>query len=590
MSSTKIEKKAILALENFLEDSEIIDSKITSNDREMSWDGNLYVYSHEDMAKVNYLCRIPVQVKGRTMDNFKNDFSYPIETPDLQAYLTEGNLFFVIQVTPQGKRIFYRDLYPLTINHILKGHRNQKSISVKMRQFSMNLQEFEQFLIRFNQDCKKQVSAVIGNAKPFRMEDMQKRNINKFTFSAPQQSNPLKLFSYLSTHPTFIYGEIQEGVEWPIGDLPVIMNFEKDIQKPVIVGERTFFNDFHAEIKGDLLKVVVGGIMEFSFNVQTNEFEKTVHFHQHATTLKSAINEAEFVLDLMEYQQLHIGDISLTVTPNSQEMGVYYREMLPQWRDLSKALEKIGYYGDLSISKITDSDTKTINILIDSMLKAHYYDLKDVETGLLNIEFLGLNFLIWVVRKNDRKCVIGNAFDGTVQLQCQPADGVFVPATIYSYLSSIYKWESCDNIDFGGMISAYNALSKESHFIYEMANVDVLEMIKAADKISQDNPKCRQLLDAAMRLAKWLEENDSNSDFHYAYLLNQMQIRKRIGGLSGEDKKLLNEILVDTSILPFIKAGAALLLENKELFQMLYAQISNEEKNIFDKFPINKWR
>lgn len=99
------------------------------------------------------------------------------------------------------------------------------------------------------------------------------------------------------------------------------------------------------------------------------------------------------------------------------------------------------------------------------------------------------------------KCVIGNAFDGTVQLQCQPADGVFVPATKYSYLSSMYKWDSCDNIDFGGMISAYNALSKESQFIYEMANVDVLELIKAAEKITLDKPKCRQLLDAAMRLA-----------------------------------------------------------------------------------------
>ena len=58
MSSTKTEKKAINALENYLEDSDMIDSKIASNDKEMSWDGNLYVYSQEDMAKENYICRI----------------------------------------------------------------------------------------------------------------------------------------------------------------------------------------------------------------------------------------------------------------------------------------------------------------------------------------------------------------------------------------------------------------------------------------------------------------------------------------------------------------------------------------------------
>lgn len=418
MSSTKTEKKAINALENYLEDSDMIDSKIASNDKEMSWDDNLYVYSQEDMAKENYICRIPVQVKGRTMDNFKSDYSFPIETPDLKAYLTEGTLYFVIQVTPHGKRTFYRELYPLTINRILKGHRNQKSISVKMREFAMPIQEFEQFLIRFSHDCKKQVSAVVGNAKPFKIEDMQKRNIRKFNFTAPQQSNPLMLFSYLSTHPTFIYGELQEGVEWPIGDMPVTMNFSKDIQQPVKVGERTYFDGFHAEIKGECLNISVGGVMEFSYNVQTNEFEKTVHFHQRATTLKSAIQEAEFVLDLMEHQQINVGEVSLNVLPNSQEMGDYYRERLPHWRDLARALEKVGYYGDLDIDKVTDADAKTINILIDTMLKANYYDLKDVDSGLVNLEFLGLNLLVWVVRQSDKKCMIGNAFDGTVQLQC----------------------------------------------------------------------------------------------------------------------------------------------------------------------------
>lgn len=590
MSSTKTEKKAINALENYLEDSDMIDSNIASNDKEMSWDGNLYVYSQEDMAKENYMCRIPVQVKGRTMDNFKSDYSFPIETPDLKAYLTEGTLYFVIQVTPHGKMIFYRELYPLTINRILKGHRNQKSISVKMRELAMPIQEFEQFLIRFSHDCKKQVSAVVGNAKPFKIEDMQKRNLRKFNFTAPQQSNPLMLFSYLSTHPTFIYGELQEGVEWPIGDIPVTMNFSKGIQQPVKVGERTYFDGFHAEIKGECLNISVGGVMEFSYNVQTNEFEKTVHFHQRATTLKSAIQEAEFVLDLMEHQQINVGEVSLNVLPNSQEMGDYYRERLPHWRDLARALEKVGYYGDLDIDKVTDADAKTINILIDTMLKANYYDLKDVDSGLVNLEFLGLNLLVWVVRQSDKKCMIGNAFDGTVQLQCQPTEGVFVPATIYSYLSSLFKWESCDNIDFGGMIAAYNALQKDSHLVYEMANVDVLEMIKAADRLTLDKPKAQQLLDAAMRLAKWLEEKDSDSEFHYAYILNQLQIRKRRGDLSADDKKVLNGLLIDTSVLPFVKAGAALLLENKDMFEVLYAQIPDEEKEIFDKFPINKWR
>ena len=593
MSSNNIEKKAINALENYLEDSSLIDSNITSNDKEMSWDGNLYIYTKEDIAKKNFLCRIPVQIKGKTLNCFKDEFSYPIETSDLRAYLPEGVLYFVIQITPKGKRIFYCDLYPLTIKDMLKGHNNQKTISVKMSQLDMPIAEFEQFLIRFNRDCKKQVAAVIGNAKSFRIEDLQKQNIRKFNVTIPRQDNAIKLFSYLSTHPTFIYAEIQEGVEWPIGDMPITMNFSKVMDKPVMVGNRTYFDSIRTTIKGNSMNVEIGGgLMELSYNIETQRFETIVSFHLKATTLKTAINEAEFVLALMEQQQISIGIVDLGISPNAQSeaMCKYYKEMLPHWRNLAKALNKIGYNGDLAINDISDTDAKTINILIDIMLKAQYYDLKDVKSGLVNLEFMNHNFLVWVARREDHKCVIGNAFDGTVQLQCHLADDVPVPATIYSYLSSAKLWEICDNIDYGGMINAYDHLPKNEPVIFEMANTDVLEMLKVADKLTEDNTKKLQLLDAAQGLTAWLDENDKVTNMPHAYKLNDMQIRKRRNSLTIDDKRVLNGYIVDSTLQPFIKAGAALLLENQEMFSLLYFQMTEEERKVFDDFPINRWR
>lgn len=590
MNSTKIEKQAILALENYLESSDIIDPKIPSNDKEMSWDGHLYLYNKDDFAKNNYRCRIPVQVKGKEVKSYSENFRYPIKTSDLNAYLTEGTLYFVTQLTSNGKKIFFTALYPLTIKNLLVEHPNQKTINVKMCELTMSLNEFEQFLIRFNCDCKKQVSAVIGDAQPFKMEDLQEQKIHKLCFTVPQQNDPLKLFSYLSTHPTFIYGEIQEGVEWPIGDLPVTMNFSKDVMWPVTIDARVYFDRFHIEIKGDNMVVVIGGCMKLSYDIKKKQYNEIVQFNQHASTLKSSIREAEFVLDLAEKKQVKVGNLIVDVVPNSKEMIDYYSEMLPNWNNMSKALEKIGYTGDLDISDIHESDARTISILIDSTLREKYYDLKDIQSGLVCIELLGYNFLVSVVRQEDNTCIISNAFDGSCLLLCRPSDDVYVPATIYSYLSSFRCWDSCDNIDFEGMVAAYDKINNGSRIIYEMANVDVLEMIKSADNLDDNNSRKKELLDAALNLSLWLEGNDKEIGFQYVYKLNQIQIRKRIACMTDDDIRLLNNVLVDSSVQSFVKAGAALLLDNESLFEILYTQFPDAEKDSFDKLPINKWR
>lgn len=592
MNSIKIEQKAINELNGYLEESDIIDPKMNSNDKEMSWDGYLYVYGKGDCAKVDYLCRIPVQVKGRVMNAFKNDYSYPIEVPDLLAYLTEGILYFVIQITEAGKRVFYRDLYPLTIKKILNGHRNQKTINVKMRRLDMPVAEFEQFLIRFNGDCKKQISAVVGNAKPFNIEDLGKQNIRKFSFSAPYQENPFKLFSYLSTHPTFIYGQVKEGIEWPIGYSPVTMNFSKFVKAPVVVDERAFFDGFQTTVEGELMKIDVGGgMINLSYNLSKNDFEPKVTFHQQAKTLKSSIKEAEFILALINSQQLRLGEMVLNVTSdNSAGICDYYKEMLPQWHDLVKALAKIGYSGDLTINNLSDSDVLSITSLIEVMLQGKCCNLKSVGSGPVILEFLDLRFLIWAVKKEEGKYLIGNAFDGSMQLGCRSSKNAFVPATVYSYLSSIGRWAACDNIDFGGMIAAYDNLPKNEHIIYEMANNDVLEMIKSADSINDGLEKKKNLLDAAYRLTHWLLRNDTTFDCQAVYTLNEMQIKKRTGKLSLSDMEALNKFILDSGITTSTKAGAAILLGNGILFEQLYSQMTEEDRKVFDNYPINRLR
>ena len=65
MDSSLIEKSAI----NYLIDELIVTKKlspyISENDKEPSWDGNIYIYGEANFSKENLLGRVPVQVKGK---------------------------------------------------------------------------------------------------------------------------------------------------------------------------------------------------------------------------------------------------------------------------------------------------------------------------------------------------------------------------------------------------------------------------------------------------------------------------------------------------------------------------------------------
>ena len=63
MDSKQIEKKAILAIENYFVGSEVVHTYLADNDKEPFWDGHLYSNCHK--TKNDFIGRIAVQVKGK---------------------------------------------------------------------------------------------------------------------------------------------------------------------------------------------------------------------------------------------------------------------------------------------------------------------------------------------------------------------------------------------------------------------------------------------------------------------------------------------------------------------------------------------
>ena len=66
-SSTKTEQRAVNALEAIIDEHSTMVHQFNDNDKEMSWDGYIWLYKKNDGAqsKSNFDGRVSVQIKGQ---------------------------------------------------------------------------------------------------------------------------------------------------------------------------------------------------------------------------------------------------------------------------------------------------------------------------------------------------------------------------------------------------------------------------------------------------------------------------------------------------------------------------------------------
>lgn len=140
MQNNRMERLTVGALRNKLMESEkALVPHIKEGDKEPSFDGHIEVYSSEDETVENYLKKIPIQVKGRTVDKLSTKTrTMSLEIEHFVNFYREGGvIFFVIEVLKKKNetRIFYKQLLPLELKQIIDRTKSKekKSTSFSLR-------------------------------------------------------------------------------------------------------------------------------------------------------------------------------------------------------------------------------------------------------------------------------------------------------------------------------------------------------------------------------------------------------------------------------------------------------------------------
>ena len=144
-NTNKIEKAAVRAVEEYLDECPMLESFINTNDKTPIWDGDIYVYINDNHKNENFFARVPLQVKGTTIvdgNPFRIDRKY------LEGYKAErGTAFFMVKKNKYSAKVFYALLSLKVIDILLQT--TTKTIKIPLQEAPTDPLVFEQELYTF---------------------------------------------------------------------------------------------------------------------------------------------------------------------------------------------------------------------------------------------------------------------------------------------------------------------------------------------------------------------------------------------------------------------------------------------------------
>ncbi|MDL2224222.1 hypothetical protein LJB92_02795 [Bacteroidales bacterium OttesenSCG-928-M06] len=588
--SKQIEEKATRAVETFFEDSRIVSTFIDRNDKEPFWDGHLYLYPNGIKKGANFKGRIATQVKGKELKKIKEkNFSHPVKITDLKAYLNEGVIYIVVQEVGKERKIFYKNLTPVIIRNYIRNHAGKKTVNIKMLPLSDNIEEVETELLQFEIDCKKQVSSV--NNEPLDFDAMTKMGIKTFSATLAMKDKSQHFLDILTSTPIYLYANINNDarIQIPVGDGPVSLEFIQEIKEPICIQGREFYSSFKKKNGKTDITIEIGGCFELKLKKNTNEEkpEITVNIKRKAKFLKEIINEAEFILAIVNAEEITIGkaNIPMRMPDEGHELINELRTNINSWKELEATLNKIGANEDLDMSNLSQVDGQTLDLLIAMVGHDKEMELKEAETGLINVEIANLNLLLLKLKMKSGKYIIKTFFDKSLGMitSYKYPDGEFVESIYGAFDRQMIL--DCYNFPYFDIIPSYEAIKDSNPHSCERMNLLMLEMLSAYDMMTEQSQRKGMLLKTVIDMSDWLLTNDCKEN-EILHFVNKCQILKRQEKLTNTEIRVLKRLQLENTANSFFVCGIALLLDDSYSFDFYWEKLSIEEQEGLKKFPI----
>jgi hypothetical protein len=592
MNSNAIETHAINAVKDSIITVDFLDQFISEKDKEPSWDGFIYLYKSKDHNKENFTGRVPVQIKGEINSAFSSgQISYVVEMADLYSYQKDrGVVYFVVYINkenPIQRKIYYEALTPVKIASYIKGSEDQKTKTIKLKEFPSDSYKKTTILLNFFNASKKQASFPPGTFLP--IEKLQNNDSYKYTMFVDGYAPDNDINSFFQAffeNDIYVYVSLQ-GSETliPVDVVANPIEVIETVNDNVSVNNRIYYKSFERIRALGKTTIKIGNILSIVLNHDDSAISANISLR--TKTLREEVVNLSFLIDAIKAKKIQLGNVNLNFLLPEEEQKVFdlikQEERLKYYNQIIELLSVLHVEEDIELDKLSDRHIKDIDTLIMAILdKKIIKNIKANETPTtiaLDIANISLKLIVVKDKKNDGY-IIQDFFNSNIYATIERDDTRYI-TSIYSTMQ-VKDYVDLSNIDYDSILYSFKNLVKVNEHIYDYANQNLLTMLLAFDEKSN-----QKLFEVAESIAKWIyEENAINNEIA---LLNYFQVIKRKRSLKREEVAKLYELTENNDLSEDVKVGAYLLLENQIAAEMHFEKMSTEQQDSFKTFPIYKF-
>lgn len=570
MNSNKIETGAIICLESLLWKCSHIDHSISRNDKGLSWDGFIYLYSNKNQKKENLVCKCEIQVKGK--EKLGRSRSYRVSVADLKNYKNNGGIiFFVIDI--ETEKVFYAELLPTKIGHILQSKlkkESQKTINIKLEEFPKSPFVIENLVNQFCKDSDKQRAS---KGKIISLQDEIVKLNGDSCFQGELKLIQEKNAIYLSDKFTYLYKLNEDGTTLPLNIVKI--EKAKNLQDLEVFIDNEVWRKLSVECvltqRNEQPYLLINNNIYIYYNKGA---ENSLEFTLNGTLADLKIS-SELMDAIIHGHKIKIGDwCEFRMCPSEsqkKDFDALYQKLIA----IIKVLEYFGADKIISRDQLTEEDIKILLWMSERI--ADFEKISKEEITVVNYEFYQFNSfqaIILIVKDSKQDIWILNPFDFSMGISKSNNDSIIYPFFVFLDEKEL---EFAINVDYGKMLTEVNAFEFKADCSDEITSF-ILRALLVIDRTNNMG-----LLTVITRLAERLYDYDSN----ITNLINYLQcIRRKRDVTQEEAENLLNLFDSNGGNNLIYQCAISLILKNKYNYYKSYKQLNDEERDKFNSYPI----
>lgn len=574
MNSVKIEKSAIIALKRIINLHGQMDELLKDVDKEPSWDGDILIYSNEDLKAEDIIYRIPAQVKGKNDEKLlkRRRITYQVAYKNLRNYFNDGGVcYFVIAISDDGEKtsIFYNALTPIKLQSLLKGTEKKrpdqkKSIPLtKLKNDDKN--ELFRLLFQFGHDSREQGAKELIR-KSILLEDIGKIDFIRATTFASEKEN---IFKEMTSGEICWFGHLADADIWLPFDYDTQMQMEiitcVKMDVPFKIDRTIYYDSF--EIRKNVDKTFSIKLSEnLSISIEKSKFDFRL-----MTGLEQTIKDIQFLEAVPYGKAFYAGERKICKYTNLQ-LGDRLQQMINELKQLQLATIKFSVGLNKDFADFIDKDWKAI----DELLSIYQGKIKPKNKAAWHIWWWQGKvvpfFLIYA--SNGELCIENGTNFKHFSISVDSEGERHIVPSFITFKRDI--WEKLYDVNEEVLLEELNKGEFNKNTAVDFTRL-FIEILSAYDAI-----KSEKYYNMAKVISDKLLAVNSKANY---IKINRLQLIKRKRSLSEDELQEL-EIIENNTDVKEVICAVNILLDNKRKAQKELDGMPDEDREAFMTYPI----